>query len=75
MSKATGAKGDAQVQVELLTTEDMAALLRTTPESIRKSHERGLLPQAARIPGVRGHRWLKTTVEAWLLQKFEKGAA
>ncbi len=52
----------------LLTTKDLAELLRTTPAAIRRRLERSSqsLPPAVHLTGSRLLYWRQSDVEAWL---------
>lgn len=56
---------------KLLDIDALAALLGTTPKSIRSARSRGHLPPAAKIPGI-GVRWRTSDVKAWLEQRFRQ---
>ncbi len=56
--------GSVSAPVELLTVEDLAALLKTTVRQIRNMKSRGQLPAAVKIPGL-GLRWQGAIVYEW----------
>jgi len=49
----------------LLTVQELAVVLRTTPKAIERLREKGLLPEPLDIGGKR-LLWRETTVIAWL---------
>lgn len=53
---------------ELLDSERLAALLSSTPGSIRKAHQAGLIPRGTTIPGL-GLRWRMSLIQAWIAEK------
>lgn len=55
---------------ELLDSHALATLLGSSPASIRNSHARGRIPPGAHVPGVRGLRWRKADIAAWLNQQL-----
>lgn len=59
----------------LLDTEALAALLGgdTTPDTVRKAHQRGHLPPGVTLPGIKGLRWRKSAIEKWLDERFAEG--
>jgi predicted DNA-binding transcriptional regulator AlpA len=57
------------VIARLVTVEDYAELLRTTPTAIRRLRERGTLPPAIKV-GVRV-LWDPDVVERWLAEQRE----
>ena len=56
--------GSVSAPVELLTVEDLAALLKTTARQVRNMRARGQLPDAVKIPGL-GLRWQGAIVYEW----------
>lgn len=48
----------------LLTVNDMAELLNSTPAGIRSTHHRGRLPKSHKIGGRR--MWWESEVSAWI---------
>ena len=67
------AKKEPVVNGDFLTTSEAAALLRTTPGSLRTNRSRGLGPPPIRLPGI-GVRYRRTDVERWIRQ-HEGGVA
>lgn len=55
----------APVDAPLLSSADVAAVLRTTPTQVRHLHQRGQLPGGMTIAGL-GLRWRRDRVYAWL---------
>ncbi len=51
--------------LELLSSADLAAILKVSPRQIGNMAQRGQLPKPVRIPGL-GLRWLKHDLEVWL---------
>jgi predicted DNA-binding transcriptional regulator AlpA len=62
--------GESRKAIELLTIEQLAALLGTTRKSLYVSHSRGLIPCGIRLPGV-GLRWRREDVEQWIVEHVE----
>jgi len=58
----------------LLTADDVAELLRTTPRQIRNMRSRGLLPPALKWPGL-GVRWVASHLHQWIAEKAEQAGA
>ena len=58
---------------EYLTTREAAALLRTTPASLRNTRSRGLGPPPIKLPGI-GVRYRRADVERWIRQHEGGGA-
>lgn len=56
---------ESTAPVALLTVEDVAELLRTSPRQIRNMRARGQLPSATKVPGL-GLRWAADAVYAWV---------
>lgn len=62
-------------RLDLLTSDDVAALFKMPRASLHKGTSRGLLPRGTRIPGL-GLRWRRSDVEAWVARQFaERGAS
>lgn len=57
---------------DLLTSEEVAALLRKSPDALRWMTHAGTAPRSARI-GKRRY-WRRADVEAWISEQFEKTA-
>jgi predicted DNA-binding transcriptional regulator AlpA len=57
----------------VLDLGDLAAVLKRSPETIRKDLRRNpaAVPPRLRIQGTRLLRWLAADVEAWLTQRVE----
>ncbi len=55
--------------LQLLTREQLAALLNTTPKSLTGAVRKGRVPAGAKIPGL-GLRWRRADVERWLGEHF-----
>jgi len=68
-SRTSRRRQSAAGDLALLSTQDLADMLRSTPESVRKARARGLIPQGAQIPGL-GLRWRRSEVQKWLEQRF-----
>lgn len=51
----------------LLSTADLAALLRTSPKQVANMRARGQLPAPVKVPGL-GLRWSRTVIERWLAE-------
>ena len=49
----------------LLTVDDLAEVLSTTPRQVRNMRARGQLPAAVKVPGL-GLRWSHVVVYSWL---------
>ena len=49
----------------LMTRNEVAALLRTTPRQISNMTARGQLPAAVRVAGL-GARWRRSEIDAWI---------
>ncbi len=55
--------------LQLIDSEELASLLGSTPEAVRKARARGHIPPGAKIPGL-GLRWRRIEVQKWLEQRF-----
>jgi len=54
---------------EILTIEDLAAILGKQPKTLYNWKNRGIsLPQQYQVPGMAGVRFLRTDVIAWIKQ-------
>jgi predicted DNA-binding transcriptional regulator AlpA len=53
----------------VLSSADLAALLRTTPKQIANMRARGQLPPPAKVAGL-GLRWTRAAVDAWLAEQM-----
>lgn len=62
----------ADEPVELLTIDDLAALLRRTPAAIRQAKYAGQLPPCAPILG--RPMWRRSDVERWIAERFDAAA-
>lgn len=62
-------KRTAKTEVELMDARKVAELLGMTLGAVRTARSRGLLPRAAKIPGV-GLRWRRADIELWLEAQF-----
>jgi predicted DNA-binding transcriptional regulator AlpA len=60
--------------VELINTEELAAILKMTVKSLRSAHSRGHVPRGVRIPGLGGLRWDRAKIDQWLRERM-RGAA
>lgn len=60
--------------IDLLTSAEVAELLRTTPASIRVQARRGLIPRPVKLPGL-GLRWRRADLAAWIDAAAKAGAA
>jgi excisionase family DNA binding protein len=63
------------VTLELLKLEELAAILRVKPRTLRRHHDAGKIPRAIRIGS--GLRWNRAAIEAWIAQggpRQRKGA-
>ena len=49
----------------LMTRNEVAALLRTTPRQISNMTARGQLPAPVRVAGL-GSRWRRSEIDAWI---------
>ena len=49
----------------LMTRNDLAAILRTTPRQISNMIARGQIPAPVRVAGL-GLRWRRSEIDAWL---------
>lgn len=49
----------------LMTRNDVAALLRTTPRQISNMMARGQIPPPVRVAGL-GARWRRIEIDAWI---------
>lgn len=54
--------------IELLTTADLAALLKITPSQLRRRVRAGLAPKPF-YPAPGSPRWRRAAVEAWLAER------
>ena len=52
----------------LLTRDDVATMLRTTPRQISNMAARGQLPASVRVAGL-GVRWRRAEIDAWIATK------
>ena len=52
----------------LLTRDDVATMLRTSPRQISNMAARGQLPASIRVPGL-GVRWRRADIDAWIATK------
>lgn len=51
---------------ELLTLDELAALLKLKPRTVRRHHDAGTIPPAIRIGSTL--RWNRAAIEAWIAQ-------
>jgi len=52
--------------IELLTLEEVAALFKVEPRTVRRQHDAGKFPPAIRIGTAL--RWSREAIEAWIAQ-------
>lgn len=52
----------------LMTRNDVAAVLRTTPRQVSNMAARGQLPASVRVDGL-GVRWRRVEIDAWIATK------
>lgn len=52
----------------LLSSADLATLLRTSTKQIANMRARGQLPAPAKVPGL-GLRWSRPLIDAWIAQQ------
>lgn len=71
MAQVAASKSHKVVDDELLDSHRLAELLSSTPGSIRKAHQRGLIPQGTTVPGL-GLRWRRSEIQAWIEQRFAR---
>jgi excisionase family DNA binding protein len=66
-----GAPESERTVTELLTVDDLAELLRTTPAGVRRMRQRGTLPPAVKV----GTRvlWRRDELERWIDDRHEDG--
>lgn len=62
-----GLEGDPDGPGGVLTTAEVASILRVDPKTIGRWHTAGEMPPAIEIKGVR--RWRRSVIEAWLLEQ------
>ena len=62
--------------LQLLTLDELAAILERSPETIRKDIRRNpdAVPPRLQLPGTRLLRWRASDVDAWLAVNVQKGA-
>ena len=62
--------------VELLTSDDIAKLMKIHPKTFRRKLRTGEFPgfPASRELMIGYHRWLRKDVEAWLVNRPAKGS-
>lgn len=61
--------------LELLKLEELAAILKVKPRTLRRHHDSGLVPRAVRVGSAL--RWSRAAIEAWIAQggpRQRKGA-
>lgn len=56
--------------LQLICSDELASLLGSTPEAVRKARARGHIPPGAKIRGL-GLRWRRSDIETWLKQRFD----
>jgi predicted DNA-binding transcriptional regulator AlpA len=61
-----GGGGGAAALPELLNVQDLAKLLRTSPNAVRVMSCRGQLPEPLRLPGSKRLLWSASDVAQWL---------
>lgn len=61
--------------LQLLTLDELAAILERSPETIRKDIRRNpdAVPPRLQLPGTRLLRWRASDVDAWLARHAEQG--
>ena len=55
----------SRTNAPLMTRNEVAALLRTTPRQISNMTTRGQLPAPVRVAGL-GSRWRRSEIDAWI---------
>lgn len=62
-------------KLQLLTLDELAAILERSPETIRKDIRRNpdAVPPRLQLPGTRLLRWRASDVDAWLARHAEQG--
>lgn len=53
----------------MLTVNDVAGLVRTTPTQVRHMARRGQIPAPKKIPGL-GLRWAAAVMKSWIAENF-----
>lgn len=71
MAEEKGKRNEGGILPELLTSEDVAAVLGTSVKQVHNMKGRGQLPAPKRIPGL-GLRWTKLQLVAWLAELDER---
>ena len=59
--------------IELLSSDEVAQILRMTVKSFRSAHSRGHVPRGVKIPGL-GLRWDRAQIDKWMRERM-RGAA
>lgn len=62
-------------KLQLLTLDELAAILERSPETIRKDIRRNpdAVPPRLQLPGTRLLRWRASDVDGWLARHAEQG--
>lgn len=62
--------------LQLLTLDELGAILQRSPETIRKDIRRNpdAVPPRLQLPGTRLLRWRASDVDVWLALNVQKGA-